>query len=185
MSDIVQKVSGNTISIGNHPVAHCPEHGFFDLPWFRIEGVELDLSGIKTNCPKCNRIMNFIPGIYAPKENGYDLILGEDTPKEVLQSLIEIAQKLERSEISIEQAVEQVSSISPKLADYLLPSRWSTEMRITVVAALLPFVLSMCKSDQQSTVININQTIVVSAEASEKPAPDFEVPIPTPRPPKT
>ncbi|GEM_PF-7022017 len=185
MSDNVQKVSGNSISIGNHPIAHCPEHGFFDLPWFRIEGIVLDLSGIKTNCPICNRVFNFIPGIYAPKENGYDLILSNDTPKEVLQSLIEIAQRLERAEISIEQAVEQVSTLSPKLTDYLYPPRWSEGMRVAIATALLSAVLSQCNSAQPTTVNNIQQTIVLSVETSEIPAPDFEVPIPTSRPPKT
>lgn len=184
MAGIIKGVSQGSISIGHSPVGHCPEHGFFDLPEVQIEGVGLDFSGIHTSCPTCGRIMRFTPGLYVPNADGYDIVLGPDTPREVLLSLIDIAKRLEKNEITIDQAGETMSALSPSLADYLYPSRWPGEVKSAVIGAVLSAALNLVTSSPSTTVNNFYQTTVVLVETSAKQTPDFEVPIPRPRPPK-
>ncbi len=184
MAGIIKGVGQGSISIGHSPVGHCPEHGFFDIPGVQIEGVELDFSGIHTSCPTCGRIMRFIPGLYVPKADGYDIVLGPDTPREVLLSLIDVAKRLERNEITVDQAAETISALSPSLADYLYPTRWPGEVKGAVIGAVLSAALNLVTPSSNTTVNNIYQTTVMSVETSVKQAPDSEIPIPKPRPPK-
>jgi hypothetical protein len=95
-----------------HPIAYCPDHGFFPVAAFGLigSGVKTFMHGVSTNCPSCNRTSEILPGEYEVVGDRLQLLVDTSISREALFKLREIAELLQRAEITPDEAKKRANS---------------------------------------------------------------------------
>lgn len=128
----------------NHILAYCPIDGLFEVPGLQLSPLAKGnyFSG-STNCPACGRDSEFVPGVYDSLPNGIRVLLDPSISRDALAALQEIAQRLQRNEVSPENAVEQASAIDPKFGRSLGIAAKIGPWAIPVLLTLLQIYLQL------------------------------------------
>lgn len=70
----------------------------------------------RTNCPICGTMSEILPGQYKIVKGSVNLLLDPSVTPEALEALRSVADRLQRNEISREEAIAEASKISPKFS---------------------------------------------------------------------
>ncbi|RUU85558.1 hypothetical protein EOB59_31730 [Mesorhizobium sp. M7A.F.Ca.MR.176.00.0.0] len=124
------------------PMAFCPVHGIF--PAFGTVGISgggtIEISHCVVDCPhpKCGRECEILPGEYTAKEDGkpWEYKVGSSISPEALNALRGIVERIQRNELTPEEAVEQVAQVAPKLGRLM-------ERSITMGLPVLSFLVAL------------------------------------------
>jgi hypothetical protein len=99
-----------------HPPAYCPNcKSIFPARAIEISGgAQIGISNILTNCPVCGfENARVSEGVFKATNDAIELITGPSTSRAMLESLREIAQKVQSKKITQEQALAEAKTISP------------------------------------------------------------------------
>lgn len=154
-----------------HPIAFCPEHGFFPVTAFGLIGcgVKIHMRDLVTDCPACKRPSEILPGDYEVVGDRLQLLIDASISREALLKLREIAEQLQRAEISPQEAKRRAKAVAPKAAKLFDVTNWSDQARATVLAAIIGgiSVIAATKLSSQTTVINITHQPVIERVVPE------------------
>ncbi|MER9398819.1 hypothetical protein NKI46_11880 [Mesorhizobium sp. M0615] len=97
------------------PMAFCPVHGLFQaLGAIQISGgASVRITNSMVSCPRCGRDSEILPGTYTESNNQLKYLLDPSISPEALKALLDIAERLQRSEITPQEAVQQAAQIDP------------------------------------------------------------------------
>lgn len=136
------------------PSGFCLTHGIFPMDYVRFSAdAKLWIEGTKTYCPVCDSLCEIIPGAYQLIGGRLNILLHPSISPEALSAIRDVAQKLQRNEISKEEADSEVSKISPDLAGLLRGLK--QESVATIAAAIISAVtaVALAKMAAPSTTI--------------------------------
>jgi hypothetical protein len=179
----------------HHPLAFCREHGIFEdtAISFADSTLHLPYGNLAVRCPVCGRSAKPLTGTYEAYREQLKVLLDESVPREALELLKQIAERLQRDEISPEQAKAEAEKISPKAGRLFDIGDWSDNAKATLLAAIFTAAAMVgsaaisSRSNSPPTVQITNQVVVeriidrtkdVLRDSTALPY----IPIPTPRP---
>ena len=142
-----------------HPPAFCPEHGLFEATALIIgSGATTTLIHCVTNCPRCGRGSEIIPGVYDATQKNLNVLVDKSISPEALGALRRIIERLQQGEISVHQARAEAEKISPNVAKLFDIANWSDQARATLYAAIIAAVAVVTAAKIAS---GPSQTIVI------------------------
>jgi hypothetical protein len=133
--------------------------------------------GISTPCPLCGRASEILPGEYEVVGDQLKLLLDPSISADALLKLRTIAERLQRSEISLAEAKENAEAIAPKAGKLFDIGDWSDQAKATLYAAILGAIalVAAARASAPATVVNVtNRPVierVVPPDARQKKTP--------------
>lgn len=153
----------------HHPPAFCTQHGLFPATQFGLEDVvEGTLVGCKVSCPKCGRLSEIIPGRYDAIGRQLSILIDPSISQEALAAIRELVGKVERKELTPEQAAAEAKKISPTLAGLFDPATWSPEVKAAIIGVVG---LLLAQSSSCSVNINYSPTTIERIERAHPQPP--------------
>jgi hypothetical protein len=178
----------------HHPPAFCPVHGLFPATQFALGvGVrQTSFIGCLQTCPRCGRPSEIIPGVYDSIPSGLNILIDKSISPEALAVIRKLVQRLEKGEISSEQAKEEAEKLSPKLGKLFDIANWSDQAKATLYAAIIGATAIVGAARMASSPIQTVNVNPVIARVVERTKTDLlsssalkssgATPLPKPRP---
>lgn len=170
-------------------VGCCPEHGIFPAGIEFPAGLKLQIKNLGAICPKCGVTAEMIPGDYDVINDRLNIVVDASISRATLEALGLIAERLRREEITLEEAEDYATKLSPKLRG--LFSGLSTDNKIQIAMGVLTVVGSLlgAKLAGGDTIVN-NYPPAITETVGSIPSPAAPVwgflpkegPIPKPNP---
>ncbi|MEJ5081060.1 hypothetical protein [Ochrobactrum sp. MYb379] len=172
----------------NHPLGFCRTHGFFPVGGIVIENSKnVSFDGGVVQCPTCRKPSELISGSYTSIGDKLKLYLGPSVSMEALKALRDIAVRLQRDEITSQQAKHEAEKISPRFGGIFDAKNWSKEVKAAICAAIISsFGTAVANklttpSTPTITVQPVIERVIERHITDLKYKPRY-VPIPIPRP---
>jgi hypothetical protein len=179
----------------HHPPAFCPVHGLFPATAIALsEGVSnIGFVNVATNCPQCGGRSKIIPGIYDSTLNRLNVLTDPSISPQAFAAIRELVQRLEKGEISPQQAKTEAEKISPKLGKLFDIVNWSDQAKATLFGAIIGAVAIVSATRIASSptqIVNVNPVIIERVVERKKSdllsssalKSSGAIPLPKPRP---
>ena len=173
------------------PMAFCPSHGIFQaVGTVAMENcVGVTITGCETQCPRCGRRAEIVPGEYSTVGPKLNLIVDPSISPEALSALRDIVIRLQKDEITPEEAKASAEKLSPKLGGLFDIANWDGQAKATLYAAIIgaTALLASAKiSSNEAPTINIQPVVerVIERRTEMLKYSISSIPVPTPRPKK-
>ena len=147
------------------------------------------------NCPKCGNPSEVISGVYDGTITGLNILVDPSISREALIALRNLAEQLQRGEISVSEAKNQAHLISPKATKLFDIENWTDQAKATLYASIIAAIgvviaarLSSpsCSDMNDNFAISIETTVNVNVKddlrSSVSDKPFQSIPVPRPKP---
>jgi hypothetical protein len=121
-------------------------------------GSKASFIGSATNCPKCNRTSEIIPGVYDATVDRLNILIDRSITPEALGEIRRITERLQQGKISVPQAKVEAEKISPDAGQLFDIANWSDQAKATLYAAIIGAVAIVVAARMASPP---NQTVKV------------------------
>jgi hypothetical protein len=156
-----------------HPLAFCPVHGLFPATAFAFAGEmqEVRFNNVSVNCPQCGRMAEVIPGRYDSVLGRLSVIVDPSVSQDALAALRGIAERLQREEITPNEAAAEAEKIDPSFARSLVVAAkigaWAIPVIISLITLYLMIKDSKSSGEQAAAVLQALQSQVAVLERIE------------------
>jgi len=121
--------------------AFCPVHGLFPTRGViaASPGVNFEMLGCKVNCfyPGCDKQAEIIPGNYSSLPDSLNVFIDPSISPEALSAIKNIAERLQRKEITPEQAHKEASTFGDRVAELFRPNKLRSSSSAAIVSAII------------------------------------------------
>jgi hypothetical protein len=121
-------------------------------------GSKASFIGSATNCPKCNRTSEIIPGVYDATVDRLNILIDRSITPEALGEIRRITERLQQGKISVPQAKVEAEKIPPDAGQLFDIANWSDQAKATLYAAIIGAVAIVVAARMASPP---NQTVKV------------------------
>ena len=187
----MENVAGSLYDNTMHPLAFCPRHGLFEAKGIRFgpNAKRAALLGLTYSCPLCRTASEVIPGEYSMYGDRLDVLVDPTISVDALVALRNIVLRLQRRELTAEEAEREASKAAQNFGGLLNFRTWPPEARAIVIAALIAAIGSIIAArSTPPDVISVNIRPVTEriSEAPKEPSRKrTRVSKPRPKPRKT
>lgn len=179
-----------------HPIAFCPEHGIFPMTMLALQpGATGNFQNSQTNCPKCGRMSEIIPGRYEAKADRLNLLIDASISPQSLAALRDLAEAAQRGVISAAEAKKAAEKIHPKAGRLFDVAQWSDQAKATLYGAIIASataiaVARMATAPSQTVIMQpviervVSKQDLLSSSSLSGTGQTAKAPLPKPRPKK-
>lgn len=132
--------------------------------------MNLALSNVGTNCPRCGRHADILDGTYEIRESKLVGLSGPEITLQVAERLRAVAKRARDGEIKAQEIIAEIAGISPELAEKL------TSKKSMGVGILILILIMIFKSVTLDIKIDVNrlidQAMGMADAQGEHPIPD-------------
>jgi hypothetical protein len=174
-----------------HPLAFCPQHGLFEAKDIRFgqNAKRAVLLGLTYSCPLCRTASEVIPGEYSMYRDRLNVLIDPTISVDALIALRNIVVRLQRGELTAEEAEREATKVVQNFGDLLNFRTWPPEARAIVIAALIAAIgsiISARSTPPDVTTLNIHPVTERISESPKEPSRKrARVSKPRPKPRKT
>ena len=159
-----------------HPIGYCSVHGFFRSEAVAIApGANVIVgASVVTTCPapNCRQTAEMLPGHYeSTLENKLNFLVDPSISSEGLLKLREIAEALQRNDITAQEAKRQAATVAPKAVGLFDIGNWSERSKKELLIAIIAAAAVLAKCDGPPTINVINNIQVLERVQSRPDAP--------------
>lgn len=176
----------------HHPMAFCAKHGFFPATAISLENSSIILQNMGTVCPTCGGSAEILPGRYDAAGDRLNFLMDGSISPQTLAALRRLAERLQRNEITPEQAKTEAEKIAPKAGRLFDVADWSDGAKATLYASIIGAIALVAAAKlsvsggSNPPPIAIEQTVESAMDRQKERLRNSTslpyIPIPTPRP---
>lgn len=121
----------------HHPIAFCPDHGFFAATAFAMANSTCSFTGCRTDCPTCGKMSEVLSGAYQARGQFFNLLLDPSISKEALAALRQIAEDAQANRITPEEAKRRATEVAPKAGRLFDIADWDGNAKANLYGSII------------------------------------------------